>query len=350
METKNRYDYLLEHTKKEVMVLQKSVYEIAKLIEKNQLDEAGKTQFFAVIKKIIQRGDATSYCCLDLLKDIKADEMRDFLLDELRKNILVNESMFIEIMKLLPCKGFPKYHDFLKSVKDEPEISSHSRNLINVVLDSAQGKSAASTYDCLLKYSLKETDDLSMIVYDITELIEKNQLDEAGKAQFFAVIKKIIQRGDLTSYCCVNLLRDIMTDEMYDFLLEELKKDIFKNVPLSLEIMKIIDIDDFPEYLDFLESIKDSTSISCDFRNFINIVLDFHHGIIGSFGFPIYEIIPGITDVKDVEIDWTDLADYEFYKSLARRKKIIRGIVIGCGLILASVLFVLLRLSYMRHG
>lgn len=51
-------------------------------------------------------------------------------------------------------------------------------------------------------------------------------------------MKKIIRRSDFRSYSCVNLLRDIMTDEMFDFLLEELKKDVLINEPLSIEIMK----------------------------------------------------------------------------------------------------------------
>ncbi|MBD5426278.1 MAG: hypothetical protein HDR38_01815 [Treponema sp.] len=349
MEAKNRYDYLLEYSKEEAVGLQKFADEITRLTEQNQMDEADKAQLSAVMKKIIQRGDTTSYCCVNLLKNMKTDEMRNFLLDELRKDIFINEPLSIEIMKLLPCKEFPEYHDFLKSVKDNPSISSHLRNFINVVLDSAQGKRTADKYDYLLKYPPEEAVDLSEAVYEITELIEQEQLDEVDKAQFSAVMKKIIQRGDVTSYACANLLRDIMTDEMYDFLLEELKKDVFRNVPLSIEIMKIIDVDDFPEYLAFLESIKDNPSIPCDFRNFITIILDFHHGIIGSFGFPTYKRslgAPGVKDIKDIEFDWTGLADYEFYKSLALRKKIIRGIVrgvLGCGLTLAAIFFILLK-------
>ncbi|MBD5446796.1 MAG: hypothetical protein HDR32_03435 [Treponema sp.] len=205
---------------------------------------------------------------------------------------------------------------------------------------------AKNRYDYLLEYSKEEAVGLQKFADEITRLTEQNQMDEADKAQLFAVMKKIIQRGDTTSYCCVNLLRDIMTDEMYDFLLEELKKDVFRNVPLSIEIMKIIDVDNFPEYLAFLESIKDETSIPCDFRNFITIILDFHHGIIGSFGFPTYKRslgTPGVKDIKDIEFDWTDLADYEFYKSLARRKKIIKGIVIGCCGLIAAIFFILLK-------
>ena len=120
-------------------------------------------------------------------------------------------------------------------------------------------------------------------------------------------------------------------------------------MPLSIEIMKIIDVDNFPEYLAFLESIKDNPSIPCDFRNFITIIFDYHHGIIGSFEFPTYKRslgAPGVKDIKDIEFDWTGLADYEFYKSLALRKKIIRGIVcgvLGCGLTLAAIFFILLK-------
>ena len=52
---------------------------------------------------------------------------------------------------------------------------------------------------------------------------------------------------------------------------------------------------------------------------------------------------PGVKDIKDIEFDWTGLADYEFYKSLARRKKIIKGIVIGCCGLIAAIFFILLK-------
>ena len=47
-----------------------------------------------------------------------------------------------------------------------------------------------------------------------------------------------------------------MTDEMFDFLLEELKKDVLINEPLSIEIMKIITCNNFPEYYSFLDFAK----------------------------------------------------------------------------------------------
>ena len=71
-------------------------------------------------------------------------------------------------------------------------------------------------------------------------------------------ICQIIRRSDFRSYSCVNLLRDIMTDEMFDFLLEELKKDVLINEPLSIEIMKIITCNNFPEYYSFLDFAKDN--------------------------------------------------------------------------------------------
>ena len=42
METKNRYDYLLEYSKEEALGLQKFADEITMLTEQNQLDEADK--------------------------------------------------------------------------------------------------------------------------------------------------------------------------------------------------------------------------------------------------------------------------------------------------------------------
>ena len=158
-------------------------------------------------------------------------------------------------------------------------------------------------YVYLLEYSQKETDDLIESVYDITESISWNKIENADKMQFFSVMKRIIQRGDFTSYSCVNLLRDIMTDEMYDFMLTELRKDIFKNEPLSIEIMKIITCDNFPEYYAFLNAVKDNISISLNFRKFINIILDFENGKIKYFSFP--NLNRKSYDSTDIEIDWS---------------------------------------------
>nr|WP_180487105.1 hypothetical protein [Treponema socranskii] len=58
-------------------------------------------------------------------------------------------------------------------------------------------------YVYLLEYSQKETDDLIESVYDITESISWNKIENADKMQFFSVMKRIIQRGDFTSYSCV---------------------------------------------------------------------------------------------------------------------------------------------------
>ena len=303
MKTANKYDYLLKCSPEEINDLAQAACRVTKLIEQNRLDEANKAQFFAVMRTIIQRGDTSSYCCVNLLRDIKADELHGFLLDELRKDIFINEPLSIEIMKLLPRKGFPEYHDFLDSVKDEPSISLDFRNFINVVLDSAHGKRAANKYDYLLKYPLESANDLSQAALDITELVEQNQLDEADKAQFFDVMRTIIQRGDFSSYCCVNLLRDIMSDDMRDFLLDELRKDVFINEPLSIEIMKLLTGDNFPAYYDFLDSVKDEPSISSDFRNFINAILDFDQGKTKVLSFP--SLYRKSRDSTDVEIKWS---------------------------------------------
>lgn len=94
----------------------------------------------------------------NLLRDIKADELHGFLLDELRKDIFINEPLSIEIMKLLPRKGFPEYHDFLDSVKDEPGISPDFRNFINAILDFDQGKTKALSFPSLYRKSRDSTD------------------------------------------------------------------------------------------------------------------------------------------------------------------------------------------------
>ena len=130
-------------------------------------------------------------------------------------------------------------------------------------------------YEYLLEYTEENSADLTFAVDKVVELVIQNHIDNKGKKDFFSVMKKIIQREDYTTYRCINLLRDIMTDEMYDFLLEELKKEIYKSESISIEIMKIITIDDFSKCYDFLESIKDNEAISLDLRKFINVVLDF---------------------------------------------------------------------------
>ena len=158
-------------------------------------------------------------------------------------------------------------------------------------------------YDYLLRFTVKEIDDLIASVYDVTELIFHNQLDIFDKIQFFSVIKIIIKRGDFTSYSCVNLIRDIMTDEMYNFLLDELRKDIFKNEPLAIEIMKINTCDTFPEYYSFLDDVKDNSSISLNFRKFINMILKFKKGKIKYFSFPFLN--RKVIDGDEIEIVWS---------------------------------------------
>lgn len=133
----------------------------------------------------------------------------------------------------------------------------------------------ANKYDYLLKCSPEEINDLAQAACRVTKLIEQNRLDEANKAQFFAVMRTIIQRGDTSSYCCVNLLRDIKADELHGFLLDELRKDIFINEP----------------------------GISSDFRNFINAILDFDQGKTKVLSFP--SLYRKSRDSTDVEIKWS---------------------------------------------
>lgn len=160
-------------------------------------------------------------------------------------------------------------------------------------------------YEYLLEYTEENAADLTFAVDKVVELVLQNHIDNKGKKDFFSVMKKIIQREDYTTYRCINLLRDIMTDEMYDFLLEELKKEIYKSESISIEIMKIITIDDFSKCYDFLKSIKDNEAISLDLRKFINVVLDFHNGKIKTYGFPrLNQVNQYSTDIK---IDWSNI-------------------------------------------
>ena len=158
-------------------------------------------------------------------------------------------------------------------------------------------------YNYLLKYSNSEIYDLTEEIYNITELISQEKIDESAKNDFFIVIKKIIQRCDFTSCRCICLLRDIMTVELYDFLLEELKKDIFISEAVSLEIMKIITVDNFPEYYSFLSNIENNSNISVEFRNFIHKILQLENGDITSLRFPI--LMQKSADSQEITIDWT---------------------------------------------
>lgn len=158
-------------------------------------------------------------------------------------------------------------------------------------------------YKYLLQYETNETDHLVESVYDVIEQISKNKIDSSEKKEFFSVMKEIIQRGDFTSYSCVNLFRDIMTDDMYDFMLEELKKEIFKNEPLTIEIMKIITVANYKEYYSFLDSVKNNSSVSFNLRKLIRIILDFENGKIKYFSFPL--INQKSMNSTILEIDWS---------------------------------------------
>lgn len=157
-------------------------------------------------------------------------------------------------------------------------------------------------YNYLLSYSLNDTDRLLESVYDITESFSQKLVTDSEKTLFFSVMKKIIERGDFNSYSCINLLRDIMTDDLYNFMLNELKKFIFNNEPLAIEIMKIITCNNFPEYYNFLDSVKNDTAISLNFRKFINIVLKFEKGEINHFTFPLLNRKD--SNSHKIEIDW----------------------------------------------
>lgn len=160
-----------------------------------------------------------------------------------------------------------------------------------------------NNYDYLLEYTEKDRNLLMESVYDITELIRTKQIDESASKEFIFVVKTIIQRGDFTSFSCVNLLRDIMTDDLYDFLLGELKKCMLRNEPLAIEIMKIITCDNFHNYYSYLESVKNNSEISDGMKNLINIILNFEKGIVKVFSFPV--INQKNRDSTELVIDWS---------------------------------------------
>lgn len=154
-------------------------------------------------------------------------------------------------------------------------------------------------YSYLLNILDENVYDLQEEIYKITGLY--NALTKNEKDSFFYVMKQIIQRADFRSYSSVNLLRDIMTAEMYDFLFTELKKDVFINVPLSLEIMKLIDSPN-SEYCAFLETIENNLKIPSDFRKFIHSVVLFHRGEINTLTFPMD--VPKKSEQYEIEIIW----------------------------------------------
>lgn len=158
-------------------------------------------------------------------------------------------------------------------------------------------------FNYLVEYSNEEIYELTEEVYNITELISQKKMDEAAKNDFLVVIKKIIQRCDFSSLRCVCLLRDIMTVELYDFLFDELKKDIFISETISIEIMKIITVDNFPEYYAFLETVKNNSNISLEFRNFIHKILQFEKGEVYTLGFPLLN--QKSADSQEITIDWS---------------------------------------------
>lgn len=157
-------------------------------------------------------------------------------------------------------------------------------------------------YTYLLDYPKEKIDDLVETVFNVAELIKNDEIEEIDKKNFYSIMKEIIRRSDFRSYSCVNLLRDIMIDEMFDFLLEELKKNVSTNEPLSIEIMKIITCDDFPEYYSFLGTAKDNMLISSNLRKFISSVFDFGQGKTKYLSFP--NLNRRSRDSTEIDIDW----------------------------------------------
>lgn len=149
---------------------------------------------------------------------------------------------------------------------------------------------------------LSDLDELLEKVDDTVQLIKQDKISEKDKSDFIKVFEEIINRKDFFSYNSVCFLRDIMTKELYSFLLQEFKESVFCNVPLAVEIMKIITIGDFPDYYTYLEEIKDNELLSSNFTSFIHKVLDFHNGVTTNLSFPILNRKNAQTE--KIEIIW----------------------------------------------
>lgn len=103
-------------------------------------------------------------------------------------------------------------------------------------------------------------DELSFDMGDISDMYENGTLNESEKSLFINTLKQIVEKYDMRSVACVCLFRDIMTADLYDYLLEVLKKSVYVNEALSIRITQLLTCDDFPKYYDFLESVKDWTN------------------------------------------------------------------------------------------
>lgn len=120
-------------------------------------------------------------------------------------------------------------------------------------------------------------DELSFDMGDISDMYENGTLNESEKSLFINTLKQIVEKYDMRSVTCVCLFRDIMTADLYDYLLEVLKKSVYVNEALSIRITQLLTCDDFPKYYDFLESVKDDYRISNKFREYIQNILDFNN-------------------------------------------------------------------------
>lgn len=147
----------------------------------------------------------------------------------------------------------------------------------------------------------KHISDLTFDVGDIFDMYTNGELNEAEKRLFVKTLKTIVEKHDVRSIFCVGFFRDIMTDELYDYLLDQLKKCIYISEALALEIMKLITCDGFSEYYVFLESIKDNDKLTDEFRKFIKTILDFQSRKIECFSFPL---INSDVNGENITIDW----------------------------------------------
>lgn len=120
-------------------------------------------------------------------------------------------------------------------------------------------------------------DELSFDLGEISDMYENGTLNESEKSLFINTLKQIVEKYDMRSVACVCLFRDIMTADLYGYLLDQLKKCIYVNEALSIRITQLLICDDFTEYYDFLESVKDDYRISNKFREYIQNILDFNN-------------------------------------------------------------------------
>jgi hypothetical protein len=78
----------------------------------------------------------------------------------------------------------------------------------------------------------KHISDLTFDMGDISDMYENGTLNESEKSLFINTLKQIVEKYDMRSVTCVCLFRDIMTADLYDYLLEVLKKSVYVNEAL----------------------------------------------------------------------------------------------------------------------